>query len=117
MIRTYTILSTNNEMMTSPYINGLKRTFDIALTANEPKVVNFLFQFPITADEAKNIEAIYDNEMIELSNLYIECFSNQTLASAIITAKDVGSFNFSFSMPFKEKTSHWRTARFVPSLK
>lgn len=101
MIRTYTILSTHTEMMTSPYINGLKRTFDIVLTANEAKVVNFLFQFPITKKETTYIKAMYDEEVIEICDVFIECYTNQTLVSAIIKSKDVGSFGFAFSIPFR----------------
>lgn len=101
MIRTYTILSTNGELLTSPYVSSLQKTFDLVLTVNEPKVVNFLFQFPISKIEAKRIHAIYDEDVLELGDIHVERYSQQTLISTIMTAKDIGSSGIGFAIPYR----------------
>jgi hypothetical protein len=104
MIRTYTILSTNGELLTSPYVNSLQKTFDLVLTVHEPKVINFLFQFPISYIEAKRIHAIYDEDALELGDIHVERYSQQTLISTIITTKDIGSFGLGFAVPHQITT-------------
>lgn len=99
MIRTYTILSTNEELETSPYIKKLHEKYDLILTANKTKVVNFLFQIPILRSDAHEVCAIYDEDSLTLGNIYIDCFHNQTLISTTITTKEIGSLKISFMVP------------------
>jgi len=99
MIRTYTILSTNGELQTSPYIKELHQKYDLLLSAHQPKVVNFLFQLPISRSDAHEVCAIYDENALEIDNIYVDCYDNQTLISTTITAKDVGCLKVSFVVP------------------
>jgi hypothetical protein len=99
MIRTYSILSSNGELQSSPYIRNLERTYDLVLTVNQPKIVNFLFQIPITRAEAHEVYAMFDEDTMAVGNIYVDCFSNQTLISTTITPKDIGSLKISFVVP------------------
>lgn len=99
MIRTYTILSTNGELEKSPYIKKLHQKYDLLLTANEPKIVNFLFQMPISRSDAHEVCAVFDEDSLALGDIYIDCFHNQTLISTSITAKEIGSLKISFMVP------------------
>ncbi len=99
MKRTYSILSTNRELQTSPYINDLQQKYDLVLKVNEPKVVNFLFQIAISRSEADEVYAIFDEETLGLGSIYVDCFNNQTLISTCITARDIGSSKISFVVP------------------
>lgn len=99
MIRTYTILSTNGELQKSPYIKSLNQKYDLLLSAHTPKVVNFLFQIPISRSDAHEVCAIYDEDSLVLGDIYVDCFHNQTLISTSITAKEIGSLKISFMVP------------------
>jgi hypothetical protein len=99
MIRTYTILSTNGELQTSPYIKDLHQKYDLFLSAHQPKVVNFLFQIPISRSDAHEVCALYDEDALEVDNIYVDCYHNQTLISTCITAKEVGCLKISFMVP------------------
>jgi hypothetical protein len=99
MTRTYTILATNEELLKCPDINNLKQEYDLVLTVGEPQAVNFLFQYPISRSAANHIRALYNEADIEIDDLYVDCFSHQTLVSATITAKEIGALSLSFSLP------------------
>lgn len=99
MIRTYTILSTNGELQKSPYIMDLHQKYDLFLSAHEPKVINFLFQMPISRSDAHEVCALYDEDALDVGNIYVDCYQNQTLISTCITAKEVGCLKISFMVP------------------
>lgn len=99
MIRTYSILSTNGELQSSPYIKQLQQKYDLVLTTNRSQVVNFLFQIPISRSEAHQIYAMFDEQSLSVGNIYVDCFSNQTLVSANITPKEIGTMKISFVIP------------------
>ena len=99
MIRTYSILSTNGELQHSPYIKELEKKYDLVLSTNEPKVINFLFQISIERSEAHQIYAIFDEELLEVDEVYVDCFTNQTLVSTRLTVKEIGSFKISLVVP------------------
>jgi hypothetical protein len=99
MNRTYSILSTNGELQTSPYIKQLQQKYDLVLSANSPKVVNFLFQLPIYRTEAHEVFAMYDEDVLTIGDIYVDCFSNQTLISTTITPKEIGVMKITFVIP------------------
>lgn len=99
MIRTYSILSTNGELQTSPYIRDLQQKYDLVLTVNKPQVINFLFQISISRSEAHEVYSMFDEETLSVGNIYVDCYSNQTLISTTITPKDIGALKISFVVP------------------
>ena len=99
MIRTYSILSTSGELQRSPYIKELQQKYDLVLTTNRSQMVNFLFQIPISRSEAHQIYAMFDEESLTIGNIYVDCFSNQTLISTTITPKEIGTMKISFVIP------------------
>lgn len=101
MIRTYSILSTNGELQTSPYIKELQKKYDLVLDVNDTKIVNFLFQMPISRTEAHQVYAMFDEDSIIVDDIYVDCFSNQTLISAKMTPKEIGTMKISFVVPSK----------------
>jgi hypothetical protein len=105
MTRSYTILATNGELLTSPYINNLKQTFDLVLNVGEPEIVNFLFQFPISRSEAKTVSAIYNKNDLDIADLYVDCFNHQTLITTTLTAKEIGSLTIAFALPLPDTKS------------
>ena len=105
MIRTYSILSTNGELQTSPYVNKMQRHFDILLSVNKPQIVNFLFQFPVDYSDGARLRAVYDRDVLKVGELMVDRFKHQTLVSAKLTAKEVGSMEISFTIPYRSRTS------------
>lgn len=101
MIRTYSILATSDELFQSPYVSDLKHQYDVALNIYEPKVVNFLFQHPLQKFEMQFVHALHDETKLDVGDLYIEVFKNQTLISCLLTAKEIGSFSLSFFIPYQ----------------
>ncbi len=105
MIRTYSILSTDRELLTSPYVHEIKKKFDIVLTINEPQVVNFLLQFPIDKTDVGGVRAVYNRSELELSDFHTESFKYQTIISATIKPKEIGSLEISLTVPHRHSPS------------
>lgn len=99
MIRTYTILGTNDELDHSPLIRDVHRAFDIVAPVGTPTIVNFLLQFPISIYALDAIHATYEDESLEIGDIIVERFKNQTLLSTTITIKEVGATSFTLSVP------------------
>lgn len=87
--------------MTSPYISKLKQAFDLHLIVGEETSVNFLLQYPLTKDRASQICAVYDKDQLEVSEIKVITYTRQTLVSTKIKSKDLGSLNFSLSIPHR----------------
>lgn len=104
MKRFYSLFVTCDELLSSPYVHHFSDIHDITLTRGRVEVVNFLLQYPISKEAEKELEVIYEPELLQLNSVAIESFKHQTLITVSLVPLEIGSMRIGFSFPYSLQT-------------
>lgn len=99
MKRTYTLFVTNDELLASPYVRRFNFLYDLTLHLGQTEEVNFLLQEPLTKKQQDGLQLSYDTMSLDISRLKIIPFRYQTLITAHIVPKEIGTVRVEFSYP------------------
>ena len=102
MIRFYSLFVTDDELLASPYVRRFNVFHDLTLHRGKTEEVNFLLQAPIDAKQYKRLSVIYDPLALTLHKVEVKSFPHQTLLTAKLTPKEIGSIRIGFAFPQSE---------------
>lgn len=106
MKRTYTLFVTDDELLASPYVRRFNFLHDITLHLGQKEEVNFLLQEALGPHQRHALKVEYDTVSLELQHLKVLPFKYQTLITANITPKELGSIRITFSYPHHVSRMH-----------
>ncbi len=114
MIRFYSLFVTDDELLASPYVRRFNVFHDLTLNRGKTETVNFLLQTTITPEQNERLNVIYDPLTLNISKIDVKAFKYQTLITATVTPKELGSIRIGFSVPQSELL-HKENLKKIPS--
>ncbi|MCB9816734.1 hypothetical protein H6786_05035 [Candidatus Nomurabacteria bacterium] len=114
MIRFYSLFVTDDELLASPYIRRFNVFHDLTLHRGETETVTFLLQTALTEKQFEKLQVIFDPAQLELKKIDLKSYKHQTLVTASVVPKEVGSVRIGFAFPQTEKL-HQARMQSIPS--
>lgn len=102
MIRFYSLFVVDDDLMTSPFINRFNVFHDLTLHRGATEKVNFLLQHPLTPEQHKKLNVIYDPHTLTIESIDTKLFKHQSLITVTMTPKELGSIRIGFAFPQTE---------------
>lgn len=113
MNRTYSLFVTDDELLASPYVRRFNYLHDLTLHLGQTEDVNFLLQVSLSAQQRKQLRVSYDHASLELCSVTVISYERQTLVTARIIPKELGTIRIGFTYPEERErhTKRWLGAR------
>lgn len=99
MIRFYSIFVTDDDLLASHYVRRYNIFHDLTLHRGKVEIVNFLLQSSLTKEQREKLNVMYDPLSINLLKIDVRSYLHQTLLTAKIVPKELGSIKIGFSFP------------------
>ena len=114
MIRFYSLFATDDNLLSSPYIRKLNLCHDITVNRGEEETVNFLLQTPLTKKQAEELNIIFDPLAVNVTDVEIKTFKQQSLVTINLIPREVGSHKIGLAFP-QSKVAHLEKMNHLPS--
>lgn len=111
MIRFYSLFVTDDNLLASPFVKRFNVFHDLTLHRGATETVNFLLQTPISAEQQERLSIIYDPHSLELQSVEVKSFKHQSLITATVVPKELGSLRIGFAFPQTEPLHQARLKR------
>jgi hypothetical protein len=102
MIRFYSLFVTDDDLLSSPYIQKFNLFHDITLQRGHEETVNFLLQTPLTPAQSNKLNIISDPQSLEIKDTEVKTYKHQSLISITLIPKEVGSARIGITFPQSE---------------
>lgn len=107
MIRFYSLFVTDDNLLSSPYVRRFNIFHDITLHRGATETVNFLLQHPLSEEQHKKMQIIYDPHALNVEHITVRPFKHQSLLTVRLIPKELGSVKVGFAFP---QTDHLHQA-------
>jgi len=114
MIRFYSLFVTDDNLLSSPYLRKLNLFHDITVNRGEEEIVNFLLQAPLSTQQAKELNIIFDPLSVSVRGVEIKTYRHQSLVTVTLIPKEVGSHKIGLAFP-QSNTAHREKMNHLPS--
>lgn len=114
MIRFYSLFVTDDNLLASPYVRRFNFFHDLTLHRGTSETVNFLLQYPLTENQIKHLNIIYDPHTLNIEHIDVKSYSHQSLLTVTLTPKELGSIRIGFAMP-QDELLHRTAVRHIKS--
>ncbi len=102
MIRFYSLFVTDDDLLASPYVRRFNVFHDITLHRGATETISFLLQTPLSEEQYKNLNVIYDPLTIYIKEVEVKSFKHQSLITMTLSPKEIGSVRLGFAFPQNE---------------
>lgn len=102
MIRFYSLFVTDDNLLASPYVRRFNVFHDLTLHRGATETVNFLLQSPLTEKQEEQLNLIFDPHALEILDVEVKSFKHQSLITATVIPKEIGSIKLGFAFPQTE---------------
>jgi len=99
MIRFYSLFVTDDNLLSSPYVRRFNVFHDITLHRGTTETVNFLLQHPLSEEQHKKLQIIFDPHSIDVQHIEVRPFKHQSLLTIKLIPKELGSIKIGFAFP------------------
>jgi hypothetical protein len=114
MIRFYSLFVTDDNLLASPYVRRFNVFHDLTLHRGVTETVNFLLQSPLTEEQYKQLNIIYDPHTVSVEHVDVRTFKHQSLITVTLVPKELGSIKVGFAFPQTDNLHHARMKK-MPS--
>lgn len=111
MIRFYSLFVTDDNLLASPYVRRFNVFHDLTLHRGATETINFLLQTPITTEQFKHLNVIYDPLTLSLQKIEVRPYKHQSLITVTVIPKELGSVKIGFAFPQTEPLHQTRMSK------